>query len=93
MRAQRRSLRARIGALPTEGRPQRVRVDSKPSRWQRFQTALGAVSGKPAAPPMWRDVQEAIGAVPRVSRPSVESSSESAPAHRPGSRLPPAIRR
>src|SRR2546427_7045694 len=49
MRSQRRSLRARIGALPTEGRPQLVRVDSTPSSWQRFQRALGAVSVKPAA--------------------------------------------
>jgi len=49
MKSQKRSLRTCIGALPVEGRPQRVRVDSKPSRWQRFQTALGAVSVKPAA--------------------------------------------
>ena len=78
--SQKRSLQTLIGALPAVRRPRFVRVDAKPSKWQRLQRGLGAVSTKPAPRSTWRSIQEAIGAVPRVSRPSVGPGTESAPA-------------
>lgn len=77
---QRRNLQTLIGALPAVRRPRFVRVDGKPSTWQRLQRALGAVSTEPAPMSTWRSIQVAIGAVPRVSRPSVGPRTESAPA-------------
>ena len=74
--SQKRSLQTLIGALPAVRRPRFVRVDAKPSKWQRLQRGLGAVSTKPAPPSTWRSIQEAIGAAPRVSRPSVGPGTE-----------------